>query len=166
MTGTLTRIIGLGNPLMGDDGVAVAAIERLRNGPLPAGVAVVDGGCAGLTLLQLLEDCRQAIIVDAADFKAEPGTIRVLRKPDLTQLAGQQGAQRSHQPGLQEVLLLAGKLDGLPPLTLILVQVESCRPQLRLSAKVRAALPELIRSILAETAGRHSVPDRNWIRQG
>ncbi len=48
------RIIGLGNPLMGDDGAGIAAVERLASLPLPAGVEVVDGGTGGLTLLDLM----------------------------------------------------------------------------------------------------------------
>jgi hydrogenase maturation protease len=151
MTGSLTRIIGIGNPLMGDDGIGNAVIELLRGQTLPAVVELIDGGCAGLTLLQLLEGCRRAILIDAADFRAEPGTIRILRDPELSRLPPERPLQGSHQPGLGEVLLWAAKLDRLPQITLVLMQVESCRPGWELSVKVRAALPELLRRIIAET---------------
>jgi len=150
MVGSVTRIIGIGNRLMGDDGVGITAIEMLGKENLPVSVELIDGGCGGVTLLQLLEGCRRAVIIDAADFSAQPGTVSILRNPNPSQWPQEQPARLSHQQGLQEVLLLAGKLDRLPQVSLILVQVETCQPRLQLSAPVTAALPELVQIILQE----------------
>ncbi len=150
MAAAVTKVIGVGNPLMGDDGVGITAIELLQKGKLPTEVELIDGGCGGLVLLQLLEDCPRALIIDAADFAAEPGNIRILRNPDLSQLSQNQQLQLIHQPGLLEIFILADKLQRLPLLTLVLVQVESCEPKLQLSTKVEAALPELVRTVLNE----------------
>ncbi|HEX8723977.1 MAG TPA: hydrogenase maturation protease, partial [Gemmatimonadaceae bacterium] len=49
-------VVGLGNPIMGDDGLGLAALERLREEwEIPAAVELVDGGTWGMTLLPLLE---------------------------------------------------------------------------------------------------------------
>ena len=39
-----TLVIGLGNPLRGDDGVGVRVAHLLAKEPLPPNVEVVDGG--------------------------------------------------------------------------------------------------------------------------
>jgi len=156
MVETLTRIIGVGNPLMGDDGIGIAAIRLLENEVLPTGVELIDAGCGGLTLLQFFQDCQHAIIVDAAEFRTKPGTIRILHDPASEQLPENNRLLLSHQPGLPEVLAAARRLNCLPQLTLILVQVETCQPQWQLSPRVQMALPKLVRSIFDVIAANHS----------
>ena len=48
-------VLGLGNPLRGDDGVGPRLVEELTRRGLPRGVTALDGGSAGLDLLQMLE---------------------------------------------------------------------------------------------------------------
>ena len=48
------RVIGIGNPLRGDDGVGPAVVEALKRRGLPEGVEAVDGGQAGLGLVALM----------------------------------------------------------------------------------------------------------------
>ena len=51
-----TAIIGLGNPLMRDDGVGIRVVERIRDDSrLPADVEVLDLGTGGLTVLHAIE---------------------------------------------------------------------------------------------------------------
>ena len=67
-------VIGLGNPLMGDDGLGLAALERLAaDWVLPPGVELVDGGTWGLNLLPLLEAADQVLFLDAVDVGKAPG---------------------------------------------------------------------------------------------
>ena len=147
MTTRLTRVIGIGNPLMGDDGIGISVIERLQKESLPASVELVDGGCGGLTLLPLFDGCERLIIIDAADFGAPVGSIRMLDNRELDQLPTPLPHQSSHNFGLVDALRTAEKLGSLPPLTLFLLQVASCRPQLGLSKPVKKALPGLIKSL-------------------
>ena len=142
------RIIGIGNPLMGDDGLGCAAIELLQQQNLPPHIELLDGGCGGLSLLPLLTECRQAIIIDAADFGAAPGSNRILTDAELEQIPPQTCRLSSHQPGLAEVLLLGKNLGQLPKLTLVLMQIQICAPQYGLSAPVQASLPGLIQTVL------------------
>ena len=132
---------------MGDDGLGIAAIERLQRAQLPAGIELLDGGCGGLSLLPLLEDCQQAIIIDAADFGAPPGSIRILSEKQLDKIPPQSSRPTSHQPGLAEILHISNQLGQLPRLSLICMQVASCRQTCGLSAQVQAALPRLMQII-------------------
>ena len=72
-----TAIIGLGNPLMRDDGVGIRVVERIRDDSrLPADVEVLDLGTGGLTVLHAIEGRSRAVIVDCAMMDEEPGTMR------------------------------------------------------------------------------------------
>ncbi len=69
-----TVVLGLGNILLGDEGVGVHVVEELRRaGGLP-GVELVDGGTAGFSLLPYFDGARLVVVVDAAADGAPPGT--------------------------------------------------------------------------------------------
>ena len=68
-----TLLLGVGNPLRGDDGVGLAVVDWLQERGLPPDVVVVDGGTAGLELVLTLADYRRALIVDAVDMGRAPG---------------------------------------------------------------------------------------------
>ncbi len=141
MTQGPVRILGLGNPLRGDDGVGVAAVERLAAEGLPAGVEAVDVGAGGLVLLGLLEGAAGVVLVDAADLGEPPGTVCRFAAADLVARAP---GPSLHGSTLSEVLALAQDLGTLPPLIAVLVQVEATGPGVGLSPAVRAALPALV----------------------
>jgi hydrogenase maturation protease len=68
-------VLGLGNVLLEDDGVGVAAVTLLRDGyDVPAGVRILDGGTLGLSLLPYLEEAEVLILVDAIRADAPPGS--------------------------------------------------------------------------------------------
>ena len=69
-----TVVIGLGNPLMGDDGLGLAALARLsEDWTVPPEVELVDGGTWGMNLLPLIEDAGRLILIDAINVGAAPG---------------------------------------------------------------------------------------------
>jgi hydrogenase maturation protease len=69
------NIVGVGNTLMGDDGVGPAAIERLRNRDLGEGVVLWDAGLAVSDVLGLMDPADPLIVVDAVRAGGEPGTL-------------------------------------------------------------------------------------------
>ena len=74
-----TLVIGLGNPIMADDGVGLAALDRLRESwSLPPSVRLVDGGTWGMNLLPLIEDAAEVLLLDAIDRGGPPGALVVL----------------------------------------------------------------------------------------
>jgi len=143
-------ILGLGNPLRGDDGVGPRVVaERLRRG-LPDGVAAVDGGTGGLDLLHLLEGWERAVIVDAAELGRKPGEF--LRfTPEEAHLVGSLASLSSHNAGLADALALARALGKtLPDIVIYGVQPERMDWEEGLSPALEAVLPQIVTAILEE----------------
>jgi hydrogenase maturation protease len=70
-------VLGLGNPLMGDEGIGVYLIERLADSAADyPSVDVLDAGTGGLSVLHCIEGRRKAIFIDCAFMDETPGTIR------------------------------------------------------------------------------------------
>ena len=142
-----TLIIGLGNPLRGDDGVGVRAAQALAEQKLPPGVEVLDGGTQGLGIVNLLEGRQRVIFVDAADMGAAPGEFRRFTL-DEAQLLGNDRHLSLHNANLRDALLLAQALDMLPAEVIIFgVQPASLEWKTSLSPAVEAALPKLLEAV-------------------
>ncbi len=145
-------ILGLGNILLGDDGAGVVAVERLSGRyDAPDGVRVLDGGTLGLSLLPYLADAERAILVDAVQADAPPGS--------LVRLQGEAVAHASmhrlsvHQIGVAD-LLDGARLLGQLPSELILVGVvpESIDLRVGLSMPVAEAMEGLVCRVALEAA--------------
>ncbi|MCS7282253.1 MAG: hydrogenase maturation protease [Anaerolineae bacterium] len=146
-SGRRVLILGLGNPLRGDDGVGPRVVAELRRRGLPEGVEAVDGGTLGLDLLYLLEGWDQVIIVDAAILGRNPGEF--LRfTPEDAHLVGSLASLSSHSAGLAETLALARALGrALPEIIIYGIQPERMDWEEGLSPAVEAALPRLVKEI-------------------
>ena len=143
-------VLGLGNPLLGDEGIGVRVVEELKGLELPDGVTVVEGGTAGLGLIGLMEGYQRVIIVDAADMGHPPG--RVVRfTPSEVQLKTVEAPLSLHQIGLGEVLALAKALEVVPAeLVIIGVQPSRVEGGIGLSPEVEGAIPQIVRVVLDE----------------
>jgi hydrogenase maturation protease len=156
-----TLVIGLGNPLMGDDGAGVAVIERLRDDwDLPEEVELIDGGTWGMNLLPLVESARRLILVDAIRSGMAPGTLTVLERRELPRYFSLKLSP--HQIDLREVLALA-ELRGALPDELVAVGIEPERVEMEmsLSPRVSAGLAKMVDLVVErlESAG-HCCPRR------
>lgn len=143
-------ILGLGNPLRGDDGVGPRVVAELLRRGLPNGVEAVDGGTVGLDLLHLLEGWERAIIVDAALLGRNPGEY-IRFTPEEAHLVGSLVSLSSHTAGLADALALARALgQRLPDIVIYGVQPERMDWEEGLSPAVEAALPRLVEEILKQ----------------
>ena len=135
-----TLVLGLGNPLVGDEGFGVEAVRRLQaRYRFPPEVEVVDGGTLGLRLLPLLEDADRILILDAVAVGARPGS--------LVQLGWDEVRRRlpvkisPHQETVSEVLALLELRRGAPERFCVLgVQPANLAFATALSPAVEAAL--------------------------
>jgi hydrogenase maturation protease len=137
-------VIGLGNPLMGDDGIGLAALERLREGwRIPPTVALVDGGTWGLNLLHTIEASGQVLFLDAVRAGRKPGSLAELAGPELPRMLGLKLSP--HQIDIREVLALL-ELRGTTPATLACLGLEPASVELRagLSPEVADRLDALV----------------------
>ena len=144
-----TLIAGLGNILLGDEGVGVRVIEEIEKGfTLPADFSLLDGGTAGYALIDYIKGYDRLIMIDAVKGGKKPGTIYRLNADDIQQrrdlkLSG-------HQISLPDVLLLAGKLDKLPEILLIGIEPKNMDYDLELSSEVKGAAEKVIESLVEE----------------
>ena len=144
----LTLVIGCGNLLGADDGVGLAALERLRERfTFPADVRLEDGGTWGLNLLPLIEESGRLLLVDAINAGAAPGTILILERDRLPRYFSQKVSP--HQIDLREVLALAEFRGTLPPETVAVgVQPERIEMSTELSPSVAAQVDELVSAVV------------------
>lgn len=146
-----TLVLGVGNVLLGDEGVGVHAVQALASAGTPSGVTVVDGGTGGFHLLSLLQEHDPVVFVDATLDGQAPGTVTLLRPRFASDFPRVLSA---HDIGLRDLLESASLLGPLPRLYLFAVSVRfGDTLSLELSPPVRAALPELLHGIRRVLAG-------------
>jgi hydrogenase maturation protease len=143
-------VIGLGNPLMGDDGVGWAVAERLANDPrLPESVEVICGGTDLLRYARQIESRSAVLVLDAIQGAAEPGTISVFADgaPELDET--QEHAH--HLSAIQAIRLLQMTM----PVSFLLLCVSISGGSLvaGLSPELAARLPAVTDRVLQELAG-------------
>ena len=145
------RILGLGNVLMGDDGVGPFVVEALMaEYDFPEGVTVIDAGTPGLDLTPYLLGADAVIVVDSVRSQGPAGAQRLYRRDAILTHVPQQRLG-PHDPGFKHTLLTLG-FAGCGPREVLLVGVipETIAPCARLSAPVRAAVAPAVAAVAAE----------------
>ncbi len=152
-----TLVIGLGSPLMGDDGLGLVALERLRAGGVPVGVTLADGGTWGLNLLPMIEAADRVLFIDAVHGGWKPGQVACLEGDAIPRFL--QTKLSPHQIDLREVLAVA-EFRGTLPDELVVYGMEPDSVVLRtgLSPVVERRLAELVSAVRAQL--------RAWGHQG
>lgn len=146
-------LLGVGNPLMGDDGTGLALLGRLaERGPWPPGAMLVDGGTWGMNLLPVIEEATHLVILDAVRTGAAPGTVVVLGREELPRALAHKLSP--HQIDLKEVLALA-ELRGTLPTHAAAVGIEPERVDwgTELSPCVAARLDEAVDAVCRTLEG-------------
>lgn len=143
-------ILGLGNPLQGDDGVGCRIAEALQRQTLPDDVEVMDGGTPGIGLLNLFEGRQCVIIVDAAEMGTKAGEYRRFEPYEIA-LTGSNQRFSLHRTGVIDALALARELNIALP-RIIFFGVQPARVEWRdsLSPQVQTAVPRVIEAVLRE----------------
>jgi hydrogenase maturation protease len=142
-------ILGLGNILLGDEGVGVRVAEQLLSRPLPDEIEVIDGGTAGYELINFFEGKEKVIIVDAVKTNDTPGSVY---KMDLSLIQEDETVQLSlHQIGLKNVFKMASLMDLNPEVTLVGIVPKNYQDyNIGLSDEVEKAIPLAIETVLKE----------------
>ena len=145
-----TLILGLGNILLGDEGVGVRVVERLlARYDFPQDTQVMDGGTLALDLLPYVEDADRLLVIDAVDLRAEPGTVVRIANEEVPVFLSVKLSP--HQMGLADILS-AAHLRGHLPGEMVLrgVQPGVIDTTLDLSAPVAAQVDVLVDGVLAD----------------
>jgi len=145
---TKTLILGLGNILMGDEGIGVYVVRTLEKETLPADIECLDGGTGGFTLLEPLENADRIFIIDAANDGNPIGTVsrttpRFSRDypPTLT----------AHDVGMKDLLDMFYIQGGHHDIVLYAITIDPKQPiRMSLSEGGEAAAAEAAQQILKE----------------
>jgi len=144
-----TLVLGIGNILMGDEGVGVHTVRALEQEKLPDSVTVVDGGTGGFHLLSYFQDYSPIILIDATMDGKPAGTVNVLHPRFASDYPR---TLTAHDIGLRDLIESAVLIGPMPPVTLITVTIAEIKSMtLEMSPAVQAAIPkvaELVREIL------------------
>ena len=139
-------VLGIGNILLGDEGVGVKVIKELEELKLPGHVELLDGGTGGFHLLNYLQEYPEIILIDATLDQTEPGTISIIQPKFSNEFPR---TLSSHDIGLKDLIDSAALLGDLPSITLITISVNPEQELvMELSEAVAKAVPEVIKKVL------------------
>ncbi len=141
-------VLGLGNILLGDEGVGVHVVNELikRYSFIPE-IDIVDGGTKGLDLLPILEARDRVLIIDAVDFEKAPGYIGILENREIPAVL--HSKLSVHHIGLGEVLLASEMLGIMPQeICLIGIQPLTLETGIGLSPVLASRIDELLRRVI------------------
>jgi hydrogenase maturation protease len=135
-------VLGIGNLLMGDEGVGVHAITFLKEKEISLNAHVLDGGTGGFNLLSLFAEYDPIIIIDATMDGKTPGTVTLLEPRFASDFPK---TLTAHDIGLRDLIESAAITGPLPKLYLIAVSINEMRSMVMdLSPDVQSALPKVV----------------------
>ena len=146
-----TIVLGLGNPLMGDEGIGIKLIEMLQSasGDFPE-ADFVDAGTGGMSLLHLIAGRTKAIIIDCCIMGTEPGTIKQFT-PDQVKTVKQLTHLSLHEVDIIKVIDLARQLGECPEeIIFIGIEPETVTQQMELSKIITDRLTQYTETIKAQ----------------
>lgn len=139
-------VLGIGNYLMGDEGIGVQFIQNLDTAKFPQNISFLDGGTGGFTLIPYIESHQKVIIVDATMDGKEIGKssenlgFRSVIVP--SSLSG-------HNFGLKDMVDILSFMNKMPEIYLFTVTISKMEPMyLELSPKVAASIPKVTEMVL------------------
>ena len=137
-----TLVLGIGNVLLGDEGVGVHAAQQLEREDLPPDVSVLDGGTGGFQLLSCFQEYDRIVMIDASMDGQPCGTVSTIRPRFASDFPRSLSA---HDIGLRDLIESASLLAPLPETILVTVSVAETQPlSTELSPAVAACLPQVL----------------------
>ncbi|MDG6225790.1 MAG: hydrogenase maturation protease [Candidatus Thermoplasmatota archaeon] len=144
---TRIAVIGIGNPLMGDDGIGPRLIEELKL--LGTGVELIDIGTGGMQLVHVLAGYDAVLLIDAADMGVDPGEFRVL-SPENAVSVKECRSYSLHDWDIMRSIEISNEIGEAPQRILILaIQPGSLRMGEGISPEVESGIPRYIGEINA-----------------
>jgi hydrogenase maturation protease len=158
-----TLVVGMGNPILTDDGVGVKVAYAVKDALVAGGrddVTVTEASVGGLRLMEIMVGYDRAVLIDALQHPdTKPGTIRRMTLEDLRTISPTQHSACPHDTNLATALEM-GQQMGLPlpkEITIYAVGVENVvffgeEP----TPAVAEAIPRVTNAVLDELNGLHT----------
>jgi len=143
-------VLGLGNPILSDDGVGFVLIDELEKIVTDENIIFEKISLAGMEILETMLDYDKVILLDSIQLGEEPGKIHRLTEDDihLTQHSS------THDLGFKTVLDLGKQYykDRMPKELLIFgIEAKDVTTfSESLTSEVQAKIPEILKEILKE----------------
>jgi len=147
-------ILGVGNILLRDEGLGVAAVRRLQERyEWPEHVELLDGGTLGAKLMPQIQQCDFVLVLDAILGDGPPGALYRLEGDDVRNSLSFRDSM--HQTDLLDTLVFC-RLTGKCPEALVIgmqpVEWRSLQPEL--TPETAARIPDLCACALEELQRR------------
>jgi hydrogenase maturation protease len=153
-----TAIYGIGNILMGDDGIGPAVAHYLEsNFDLDPDITLEDLGTPSLDLPNYLVGFDRVIFIDAVAANAPPGTIRLYSREEI--VASPPGIRISpHEPTINDALIVLDFAGGAPKdVVLVGIVPQTLDGGMTLSPAVAGAVPRVAEVVMGEVGKRYTV---------
>jgi hydrogenase maturation protease len=143
-----TLVLGLGNVIMGDEGIGVHVVRALGQHSLPRNIECLDGGTGGFILLEPLQLADRILLIDATTDENPIGTVtRTTPRfssdypPTLT----------AHDIGIKDLLDAFYMQGGTRDVVLYAITIDPRQPiSMELSPAGKKACTAAVEQILAE----------------
>lgn len=147
-------ILGVGNYLMGDEGVGVHLIQQMAKMDLPEYLDILDGGTGGFLLLSCFEAYKTIIFIDATMDGKDEGTVSLIRPKFASDFPS---ALSVHDVGLKDMIEAVYLMETKPDIHLFTVSINEMTPMtVELTPKIEKAIPNTITQILKLTETLHA----------
>lgn len=111
----MTVVLGIGNTLLSDEGVGVHVMSQLRDSGLSLNnIEYLDGGTLSFTLAVPMADAENLLIVDAAELKSSPGSVKVFEDDAMDEYLNSGPRRSVHEVGLIDLMAVIRLSDRLP----------------------------------------------------
>lgn len=150
-----TLVLGLGNPILSDDGVGIKVAREIRKQLADSEVVVAETSSDGLDLLELIQGYDRVIIIDAIQTKE--GRVGEVYRLELDDLAFAKHLSSPHGVNLPTALELGAMLGiAIPPkITAFAIEVENVTSfSERCTPDVERAIPVCVQTVLGELSGK------------
>jgi len=148
-------VLGVGNVVMGDEGVGVHVVRQLAEMRLPVGVECLDGGTGSFLLLGPMQKAKRVILIDATIDGNSAGTVRRLA-PQFS--SDYPTTLTAHDIGLKDLLDAAYLTGGRLDVTLFAVSIDP--PEglgMELSPPIAERVPAIASLVIEELGRQHEV---------
>jgi hydrogenase maturation protease len=142
-------ILGIGNILLKDEGVGVHVVNKLKEMPLPDNIEVLDGGTAGLDLVDFIAGRKKLVVIDAVNAGGKPGTIYRLTEENLN--IKPKAIMSFHEIDFMDALLMSETMGGKPEeIVVIGVEPKDMSDGVELSPEIEERIPRIIELLMNE----------------
>jgi hydrogenase maturation protease len=148
-----TLVLGIGNPILGDDGIGFHVAQELANLIKDEAIDVKDASTSGLILLDIIRGYEKVVIIDAIKTEeGEPGEIYRLRPNDFFRTVHL--ATSVHDANLPTVIELGNKLvpEEMPhEIVIFAIEVKEIETfTVEMTPQVKEAIPNVTNLVLDE----------------